>query len=235
MLYIVTTRFGARHVSRHAAAERTRAGRGPWDIRMPLLCPMTRSVLLLAGVLEDLLAVQIPLRLDSGMVLLPVFMFDKLLPVTHMPLRHEVVLDPDDFSQGFHNPDLPPQTQSRMTQDRLGHDLLHQSQGGAEMDVLYVQGVLPAEPDVHHADLVAVFPVVEPAGVRAELVEVSPEEGLAVQHLRRVLGWHGVEGALERRGACREGARGDVVLQELLVDDVDDGGDQYLDVFRGVD
>lgn len=39
-----------------------------------------------------------------------------------------------------------------------------------------------------------------------------------------------VHGTLEGGAARLEGARRDVVLEELLVDDVDDGGDQGLDV-----
>lgn len=53
-----------------------------------------------------------------------------------------------------------------------------------------------------------------------------------MQNLRAVLVGDIVERALERGTPCREGAGCDVVLEELLVDDVDDGGDQRLDVFR---
>lgn len=56
-----------------------------------------------------------------------------------------------------------------------------------------------------------------------------------MQNLRRVVVGDLVHGALEGGGAGGEGAGGDVVLQQLVVDDVDDGGDEGLDVFRAVD
>lgn len=56
-----------------------------------------------------------------------------------------------------------------------------------------------------------------------------------MQNLRAVLVGDFIEGALEGGTPCGEGAGCDVVLEELLVDDIDDGGDQSLDVFRSGD
>lgn len=44
-----------------------------------------------------------------------------------------------------------------------------------------------------------------------------------------------VQGPFEAGRSRRERARGDVVLQKLAVDDVDDGGDEGLDVLCAVD
>lgn len=52
-----------------------------------------------------------------------------------------------------------------------------------------------------------------------------------MQDLGGLFGEGGVDGAGVGCGACREGARGDVVLEELFVDDIDDGGDEGADVF----
>lgn len=49
--------------------------------------------------------------------------------------------------------------------------------------------------------------------------------------LRAVLIGCGVHGALEAGAAGLEGASGNVILQQLFVDNVDDGRDQGLDVF----
>lgn len=51
-----------------------------------------------------------------------------------------------------------------------------------------------------------------------------------MEDLRAVLVRRLVHGALETGATCLEGAGGNVILKELLVDDIDDGGDQGLDV-----
>lgn len=56
-----------------------------------------------------------------------------------------------------------------------------------------------------------------------------------MQDLRAVLGGHVVHGALEAGAARGEGAGRDVVLEQLFVDDVDDGWDERFDVFGAVD
>lgn len=84
-------------------------------------------------------------------------------------------------------------------------------------------------------NLVQVLPELHLAGVGADLVEIRPQERLAVQHLRAVLVGDLVHGPLEARAARLERARGDVVLQQLAVDDGDDGGDERLDVLRAGD
>lgn len=51
-----------------------------------------------------------------------------------------------------------------------------------------------------------------------------------MEDLRAVLGGLGVHGAFEGRAAGCESPGGDVVLEELFVDDVYYGGDEGLDV-----
>jgi len=80
-------------------------------------------------------------------------------------------------------------------------------------------------------DLVEVLPKLHLGRVRAELLEVGAEEGLAVQDLRRHLVWLRVHGLFEGGTPCVKSARCDVILEELAVDDVDDCRDEGLDVF----
>lgn len=180
----------------------------------------------------------------------------ELLAVADVPLGDEVVLDPDDLADGADKGRLALQAQLGVGHDGVGQDVLDEAQAGAHVDVLDVQGVLAAEADVHHADFIEVLPQLRGAGVRAQLVEVGAQEELAVLDLRGSLvevlllllllwwlllllgcaaGGHG----RQRRGgdiawgggaARRQGARCEVIGQELLVDDVDDGRDELLEV-----
>ena len=124
------------------------------------------------------------------------------------------------------------------------------------MHVFDVQRVFSSEANVHHANppisfsplpkyksgvvpnlpnLVQVLPKLHLAGIRAQLSQVRPQEHLSMQNLRAVLVGNLIERAFERGASCGEGSSGDVVLEELLVDDVDNGGDEGLDVFRTSD
>lgn len=84
-------------------------------------------------------------------------------------------------------------------------------------------------------NLVQVLPKLHLAGIRAQLGQVRTQKHLSVQNLRAVLVGHLIERALERGAAGGKGTSGNVVLEELLVDDVDDGGDEGLDVFGAGD
>lgn len=233
------------------AAKWTRPSR-PW---YPRRRASRRLLGALLSLIEKPLPMQKALLLDHDVVLAGL---GKLVAVAHVPLRHEVVLDPDDLAQGLDDGDLALQVQARVAEDGLGHDVLDQRQADAQVDVLDVERVGAAEADVHHAgacqlssmwlnscvyiyicvyapNLVQVLPKLHGAGVRAQLAQVRAQEHLAVQDLRAVLAGRLVERAVEAGGAGGEGARGDVVLQQLAVDDVDDGGDQRLDVLGAGD
>lgn len=56
-----------------------------------------------------------------------------------------------------------------------------------------------------------------------------------MQNLRAVFIGDFIERTLERCASGGEGAGGDVVLEELFVDDIDDGRDESLDVFGVAD
>lgn len=84
-------------------------------------------------------------------------------------------------------------------------------------------------------DFVKVLPERHLRRVGAQLDQVRAEEHLAVHDLRAVFAERGVHGALETRAAGLEGARRDVELQQLLVDGVDDGWDQCLEVLGARD
>lgn len=56
-----------------------------------------------------------------------------------------------------------------------------------------------------------------------------------MQNLRAVFVGNLIERTFEGCTSCGERAGGDVVLEEFLVNNVDDGGDEGLDVFRVAD
>jgi hypothetical protein len=62
-------------------------------------------------------------------------------------------------------------------------------------------------------------------------MEKQETHHLPHQNLRRVLCRQLLDRPLRARVPSRERPRRDVVLQDFLVDDVDDGGDELLDVF----
>lgn len=229
----------ARSRRRHQVLERARPRQ---DIRVFNLA------LAVAAAAQDLLAVEVALWLD----LRDQPVFGKFISVAHVPLCEEVVLDPDDLGERLYERDLAIHLEARMREDGLCEDVLDEGQRDADMYVLDVQRMCASLPDVHHAHFVEIFPVFPTQGcqhlhgyllfrtfakaylhlawVAAQLRQVRTQEHLPVQDLRRVLVEVHVDGAFVGRGPRLERARGDVVLEQLLVDDVDERWDQCLDV-----
>jgi hypothetical protein len=84
-------------------------------------------------------------------------------------------------------------------------------------------------------DLVQVLPELHLTRITAELLQISSQEQLPIHYLRAVLVRDLYDGALVRRRAGRESLSRDVILQQLLVDDVDDGGNERFDVLGADD
>ena len=64
-----------------------------------------------------------------------------LLAVTDAPLGEEVVLDPDDLVEGADEGDLALQRQLRVGHDGLDEDIGDETEEGANVDVLDIEGV----------------------------------------------------------------------------------------------
>lgn len=175
--------------------------------------------------------------------------------VLDVPLGHEVVLHPDDLVEGLDEGDFALDVEARVRQDSLVHDVLDEAEARAQVDVFDVEGVFSAKANVHHAiylsvsfffssmyrlkshlpDFIEILPKLHLARVRTQLIQVRAQKHLAMQNLRAVLVGDLIEGAFEGCAPGGEGARGNVILEELFVDDVDDGGDERLDVFGVAD
>ena len=85
---------------------------------------------------------------------------------------------------------------------------------------------------LHIPNFVEVFPEFHPRRVCAELAQIRPQEHFPVKNLGAVLIGLFIERTFETRASRCECAGCDVVRQEFVVDDVDDGGDEGLYVFR---
>ena len=178
-------------------------------------------------VVKHLLAVEVTFLLNDGLGLFIVV----LITVTHVPLGKKVILDPDNLAESLCYRNLATNVEPRMAQQSLVQHVLDHAQSGTNVDVLNMKGVLAAETDMHHADLVEVLPKLHLAGIAAELVEVGAEEHFAVQDLRGVLVGHIIEGTREGRAAGHESTGRNVILKEFMVDDIDNGRNESLDVF----
>lgn len=80
-------------------------------------------------------------------------------------------------------------------------------------------------------DFVEVLPELHLRRVRAQLLEVRPEEHFAMENLGALLVRLRVHGSLKRGTPGLEGARCYVILEQLPVNDVDDCWDERLDIF----
>lgn len=83
---------------------------------------------------------------------------------------------------------------------------------------------------LHLPNFVQIFPKLHLAGVGARLIQIPPQKHLPVYNLRAVLVRKLVQRPLKARTSRLECPCGNVILKELPVDDVDDGGDQGLDI-----
>lgn len=86
---------------------------------------------------QDLLAVQVPFRLDTRLLRL-FTIIEVSLSINRMPLRKEIVLNPNHLSNRLHNSNLPRQCQPWVREDGFGHGILDVSQAGSEKDVIDV-------------------------------------------------------------------------------------------------
>jgi len=84
-------------------------------------------------------------------------------------------------------------------------------------------------------DLVEVLPKLHLARVGAQLAQVRSQEHLTMQNLRAVLIGNLIQRAFIGCTSNSEGLGGNVILQELFIDNVGDGRDESLYVLRVVD
>jgi len=108
----------------------------------------------------------------------------EFVTITDVPLCEQVVLNPDNLGKRLHKPNLAFHPHFGVRKDSLSQYVLHKRQCRPNMYIFHVQWVCSPLPNVHHTDLVEIFPELHLRRVAAELVQIPAEEHLSVHDLR---------------------------------------------------
>lgn len=149
--------------------------------------------------------------------------------------RKLTILNPEQLGQRPQHGSLVLELKLGVAQNGLDEDVVHESQEHAHVNKLNVERVLPAQSYMHPSDFVEVLPELHLCGVGAELAEVAPEEHLAILDLRGIEVGYLIDGSVIVSRAGSKGTGRDVVGEEFLVNNIDNGGNQCLEGLGNLD